>query len=234
MIRQACFLVGGKGTRLGEATRALPKPLLEIAPGTSFLDLLIARTAAQGFDDLVLLAGHLGELVRARYDGRRVGAATLRVVVEPEPLGTAGALVAARDLLAPRFLLLNGDSYFAIDLRAFADQAVAGRSTLALLAVDDASRYGTVELAGDRVTSFREKGAGPGGPAVINGGVYALDRAILDHVGTLPCSIETEVFPALAAAGELAGICYEGYFIDIGLPDTLARARLELPDRVAG
>ena len=84
VIRQACILVGGKGTRLGSLTRATPKPLLEIGQGVAFLDIVIEQVVRQGFNDVVLLAGHLGHLVQERYDGRPLGDARIRVVVEPE------------------------------------------------------------------------------------------------------------------------------------------------------
>src|ERR1700722_18546603 len=80
-IKQACILVGGKGTRLGDVTRAIPKPLLDMGGGITFLDLLIEQTARQGFNEVVLLAGHLGHLVQARYDGRTFGTARVRVLV---------------------------------------------------------------------------------------------------------------------------------------------------------
>jgi len=69
VIRQACILVGGKGTRLGELTRHTPKPLMPIGDDATFLDILIEQVARQGFDDIVLLAGHLGQFFVERYHG---------------------------------------------------------------------------------------------------------------------------------------------------------------------
>src|ERR1700733_7129780 len=100
VIRQVCILVGGKGTRLGDLTRQLPKPLLEISNNVAFLDVLIEQIARQGFDDIVLLAGYLGEVVHARYEGRTFGSARIRVLVEPEPRATGGALLGARGIIA--------------------------------------------------------------------------------------------------------------------------------------
>ena len=151
MIRQACILVGGKGTRLGNLTRETPKPLLEIGQGRVFLDIVIEQVVRQGFNDVVLLAGHLGHLVQERYDGRRFGGGRVRVVVEPEPRGTGGALISAQEIIAPRFLLLNGDSFFDINLRALAAEASAQEALIALRRVSDPSRYGTVELKGKEV-----------------------------------------------------------------------------------
>ena len=116
-IRQAVILAGGKGTRLGEITRKVPKPMLPIA-GRPFLDYLLEMVERHGYEDILLLAGHLGEVLEAAYDGRRIGGATIRVMREKVPLGTAGALTVARDALDPRFLMMNGDAFFDINLRA--------------------------------------------------------------------------------------------------------------------
>ena len=231
-IRQAVILVGGKGTRLGAITRAVPKPMLPIAGDRPFLDYLLEMIERHGYRDIVLLAGHLGEAVEAAYGGRRIGKATVRVMREPVPLGTAGALTVAREALDPRFLLMNGDAFFDINLRAL--EQVSRRSgataTLALRTVADAARYGRVIEEAGKVKAFLEKDLTRPGPGVINGGIYVLKREILDLVRDLPCSLEQHVFPALVERGEIAGCEFNGYFLDIGLPETLEQGHLELPN----
>ena len=231
MVRQACVLVGGKGTRLGALTQATPKPMLNLNDEVTFLDLLIGELVRQGFDDIVLLAGYLGHMVDERYAGTTVGAATVRVLIEPEPRGTGGALLQAREVLAPRFLLLNGDSFFDINLRGLAADAAGYEAAMALRSIDDPSRYGTAELDGVLIRQFREKDASIQGPALINGGIYVLERTLLDRIDQLPCSIEADIFPRLARERRLAGLVREGYFLDIGLPVTLEQGRRELLDR---
>jgi dTDP-glucose pyrophosphorylase/histidinol phosphatase-like enzyme len=231
-IRQAVILAGGKGTRLGEITRAVPKPMLPIAGDRPFLDYLLEMIERHGYRDIVLLAGYLGEALEAAYDGRRIGKAAVRVVMrEPAPLGTAGALTAAREALDPRFLLMNGDAFFDINLRALeqASQRAAATATLALRAMADAARYGRVIEENGKVLAFLEKDFGRPGPGVINGGVYVLKREILEHVRALPCSLEQDVFPALVERGDIAGREFKGYFLDIGLPETLEQGNWELP-----
>jgi D,D-heptose 1,7-bisphosphate phosphatase len=228
-VRQACVLVGGKGTRLGELTRTTPKPLIEIGEGVSFIDILLDQISRQGFTDIILLAGHLGELIRQRYHRRMIGAAQVRVFVEPEAFGTAGALLTVREVLAPKFLLLNGDSFFDVNLRAIAAEEIASHQ-LALVAlrwISDGSRYGSVDLNGKRITRFREKSTDVRSGALINAGIYMFTRAVLDRLQQ-PSSIETDLFPALAAEGKLAGIICAGYFLDIGQPESLEEGRREL------
>jgi D,D-heptose 1,7-bisphosphate phosphatase len=228
-VRQACILVGGKGTRLGDITRSVPKPLLNVYDGVAFLDFIIEQLVRQGFNDIILLAGYLGHLVEARYR-HSVGSYRVRILVEPEPRGTAGALQSAHEMLASRFLLLNGDSFFDTNLRSLVAKAVTldCDGLVAVRRVADGSRYGTVTMAGDQITDFREKDPNRKEPALINAGTYVLTSSIIERVHSLPCSIEAQIFPRLAAEGKLSGAIRDGYFLDIGLPETLEQGRREL------
>lgn len=230
-VVQAAILVGGKGTRLGSATSATPKPLMEIVAGRTFLDLLIENVARQGFTDILLLAGHFGDQIAERFHDRQIMGAHIRVVIEREPLGTGGALVEASHLLDARFVLMNGDSYFDVNLRALTHAAEREDmpALMALREVDDVSRYGSVVLQRTTVTQFVEKRPGNARPGLINGGIYVLTRAILQRIDHVPCSIEADVFPSLAAERRMSGVVQDGYFLDIGIPESLALGRLELP-----
>lgn len=229
-MRQAVILAGGRGTRLGALARDIPKPLMPVAGDVRFLDYLLHNIARHGVEDIILLAGHLAAVVRERYDGARVLGARVRVAAEPEPAGTGGALRYAADTLDDVFLMANGDSFLDMNYLALA-QALGGGDigAMALRRVPNAARFGRVETQGDRVVGFHEKDASFQGEALISAGVYVLRRAVLDHLTPAPCSLETDVFPKLAQAGALAGAEFDGYFIDIGLPETLSEARAALP-----
>lgn len=232
MLKQAVILVGGLGTRLGEMTRQVPKPLLEVA-GKPFLDFILDEVSRYPtVQDIVLLAGHQAGQVVSRYDGRRWRGATISVVSEPAPLGTGGALKHAASRLENKFLLLNGDSFFDFNML---DVAAGPVDTPAIVRValkrDHAGdRYGRVLLDRDFIKTFLPAGAQPNGP--INSGVYCVDREILSFIDALPCSLEQAVFPRLAATGQLRANLYDGFFIDIGVPADFERAQTELPERV--
>ncbi len=234
MSNQCVILVGGLGTRLGEkAKKKTPKPLLD-AGGSPFLETLFGEARRRGFDEFLLLAGHRSEIVAAFLARRQIEerfACRVELSIEPTALGTGGALVHAREKLHDDFLLLNGDTWFDfnwLDLWAGArrDQAVAA---LALRAVDSPDRYETVDLDGSLVKAIHPRGASLDS-ALINGGVYYLTRRVLDGVGA-PCSLESDILPKLIAAGALRGYPYAGYFIDIGVPETLAAAAKAVPRR---
>lgn len=229
-MRQAVILVGGKGTRLGGLAQNTPKPLLPIDGDRRFLDYLVENIARHGVREILMVAGHLGEQVEARYHGRKIGDCELVVVREPEPAGTGGALFHVKERLDPVFLMSNGDSFFDFNYLALAEAlGPDDLGALALRHVDDARRYGAVEHRDGRIQNFREKDASLQGGAWISGGVYLLRRSILDLLGALPCSIEAEVFPQAVAAARMGCAAFEGYFLDIGLPETLQQGRDELP-----
>jgi D,D-heptose 1,7-bisphosphate phosphatase len=226
--RQCVVLVGGLGTRLGEITRDTPKPLLAV-DGQPFLAHLIRNGLRFGFDDFVLLAGFNASKIEAFASAiRQELPIRVRVVAEPEPAGTGGALVYARELLEGEFLMLNGDSMFDFNWLDLGVRSVQANWTarIALREVDDSSRFGSIDLEGESISAFREK-AECAAPGLINTGVYWLKRAILDEIRVLPYSLEHDVFPALVKRKQALGFTYAGAFIDIGIPDDLARARNE-------
>ena len=231
MLRQALFLVGGKGTRLGALARDMPKPLLAVGD-RPFIDYLIEGAGRHGIRHVILLCGYMADTVAARYGGGSAHGCRVDIVVEPVPAGTGGALRYATDLLDEEFLLGNGDSLFDVnwlDLLTLptAEDWVA---RLMLRAAAPGRRYGTAALAGGgSITGFHAPEAGYAGP--VNAGLYLVRRSILDWVDTLPCSLEQEVFPRLAAAGRLWGRLYDGFFIDIGVPEDFARGQTEVPSR---
>lgn len=225
-IRQCAILVGGLGTRLGELTAGRPKPLVEVA-GRPFLEILITRIASHGITHVLLLAGHKGEQIQEFADiaNRRQTAVRIDVSIEPAPLGTAGAIAFAKDRLDDEFLLLNGDSIFDFDWSDLA--AVATRNPGAAIAMGlhfepDSSRYGVVELDGEKVAAFRDRGSATAG--LINGGVYYFCRTATDIMPSQG-SLEQDVLPTMAENGKLAGKPYDGVFFDIGVPSGLAAAQ---------
>jgi histidinol-phosphate phosphatase family protein len=226
---QCVILVGGAGTRLGALSANTPKPLLPVG-SRPFLDYLIDEITRQGFDDVVCLAGYRADEVRAWAHGRPPRP-KISVVTEPEPLGTAGALAAARALLHDEFLMFNGDSLFDINLADFAvwqpDRPWQG--VLALRLMKDTGRYGIVDFVGGAIIGFRERPAFEGSHGVINGGIYRLKRQIVDLVNPIPSSIERDIFPELARQGLLRGRIYDSAFIDIGVPSSFEEAQSFVP-----
>jgi D,D-heptose 1,7-bisphosphate phosphatase len=239
IVKQAAILIGGKGTRLGDAVRNTPKPLLEVC-GRPFVEHVMLNLRRFGFTEFVLLAGYQSDVVHEKYATESTFAqelqATIKVVVEPSPMGTGGALKYARDHLRDEFLLLNGDSIFDFNYLDLSnctreDEPEDWLCRVALLPVENATRYGFVELQGAQITAFREKPTEPQS-GLINSGVYWLKSEMLDTIEESPCSLEQEVFPRLVRERRMIGRTYQGFFIDIGIPEDLDAARAHLSENI--
>ncbi|WP_114395814.1 HAD-IIIA family hydrolase [Oleisolibacter albus] len=235
MLTQAMILCGGLGSRLGSLTAKTPKPLLPVA-GAPFLDVLLLELARHGFRDIIFLAAFEAQQIEAYIEDHPIArqfGLSLSLVVEPERAGTGGAIHNARDRITGDFLLMNGDSWFDINLLEFLRQAAnhpAAPAVLALRHVADASRSGVVTLDGDRISEFLERPPGPG-PGLVNAGIYVIRPALLNRLQPV-CSFERDILPTLAAEASLAGFRHEGYFIDIGIPTDYERAQTEIPQRL--
>lgn len=230
-------LCGGLGTRLRGIVADRPKVLAPVG-GTPFLDHLLAHLRRQGYRDVILSTGYLGEQVAAFVEDGARWDLRVRCVREPAPLGTGGALRFAADEagLAAPFLALNGDTFFSGDLsrlEAFHRERAAVAS-LALVRVEKAMRYGTVEVEEESgaVAAFREKEAGREGPAWINAGAYVLGPALLAAISPgRNVSLERDVFPRWIGRGLFARPFPAATFLDIGTPQDFARAEALLQRR---
>src|SRR5829696_8365607 len=118
---QAIVLVGGEGTRLRPLTATVPKPALTLVD-RPFLAYMVEWLAEHGVSEVVLACGFLPDAIREALGSEELGGVRIRYVVEPRPLGTAGAIrFAAEELgddLDERFLALNGDVLTDLDLGA--------------------------------------------------------------------------------------------------------------------
>jgi D-glycero-D-manno-heptose 1,7-bisphosphate phosphatase len=227
IVREALVLAGGLATRLGDSAADVPKCLQPVA-GRPFIDHLIWEIRRQGVRKVVLCTGRLHEAVEAHVgDGSALGVEVV-YAREPEPLGTAGAAaLGARLLTGELAFVCNGDSLFDVnlpDMAVYLRRAADADAALALRREPDAGRYGSVVLDADgRIASFGEKAET--GEALVNGGVYCARTAWLRSLPVEVSSLERDVFPDLAPEGRLLGLVREGFFTDIGLPESLEAAQ---------
>jgi mannose-1-phosphate guanylyltransferase len=232
----AVVLVGGFGTRLRPLTFDTPKQLLPVGD-RPLLEWVVGRLAGQGITRVVLSLGYRPDAFVAAYPDGRCADTDLVYAVEPEPLGTAGAVRFAAESVGvdDTFVVLNGDVLTDFDVRRLIDhhQRLGAAGSIALQPVEDPSAFGVVELDGEGlVRRFVEKpppGATPSN--LINAGTYVLEPAVLELIPPgRAVSIEREVFPVLAAEGRLGGLADDGYWLDTGTPALLLTANLDVID----
>lgn len=230
-------LAGGLGSRIRPVLGDVPKLLAPIGSRT-YLDYLFDWLSGFGARRVVLSLGHLAEQIVAYVDAHPRPGLSVATVIEDAPKGTAGALRLVRRAVTSEIaLVMNGDSWIGADLGDFV--TVHGQhqapATLLCVRVADAGRYGRIEVDADgRVQAFMEKQPGAGA-GLINAGVYAFspDAWKMIDAASGP-SLERDVF-AMQAPGALAAYdAGQVPFIDIGTPESLARAAAVIAGDRAG
>ena len=217
------ILVGGLGTRLRGVVDNLPKPLAPVL-GRPFLFYLLDRLALRGARSVTLCSGYMADFVQEKTGSEWMGM-PIHHSVENEPMGTAGALALAKNFLqSERVLIMNGDTWFEADFKAFAEAAEGSEFCMAAAQVPDASRYGTLEWGSDgRLISFKEKSDTPA-PGSINAGVYFVSQNLLASLRVEPLSLERAVLPALTLERRVKVFPTDAPFLDIGIPEDYAAA----------
>jgi D-glycero-alpha-D-manno-heptose 1-phosphate guanylyltransferase len=230
----AVLLVGGMGTRLRSVVPSAPKPLASVG-NRPFLELLVRQLRHQGIRRLVMCTGHLADQIENEFgDGHDLDV-EIEYSKELQALGTAGAVKLAQHYLqdASDFVVMNGDSFLEIDFWRLIGfhREQGGLVSIAVVPVQNAHRYGTVQVdTASRVIGFAEK-TGSDAPGLVNAGVYVFNRAIFEHIPEGPASLEKDVFPQILGRGVYA-LEQHGMFIDIGTPEDYTRAQA-ICDRIS-
>ena len=216
------ILAGGFGTRLGDLTRDLPKPMIDVG-GRPYLERVVESFAEHGLGDFAFLTGYKAEVIEEHFgDGAKFG---VRIAYsrETEPLGTGGALREARSLLGDRFILTFGDVLRRFDYDRFVQQHIAN-----CLAVYPRMTTGNADVAEGHVVRF-DKHA-PELPYVDAGFSVMMASTIDILPPSGACSFEEIVYANLAEHGALEGEIVDHDFYDIGTPGELARTRAALEE----
>jgi NDP-sugar pyrophosphorylase family protein len=233
---KAILLAGGKGTRLRPLTIHTPKPIVPIfnRPFLHYqIDLL---KQVPEIDEVILSLNYQPRRIEEIFgDGADVGI-SIRYVVEPAPLGTAGAVRYAGDNLTESVVVFNGDVLTQIDLAAVLrlHRERQAKATIVLTPVENPTAYGLVETdAAGNVTRFLEK---PNPDEIttnnINAGIYVLEPDTFDRIPKdVSWSIERRYFPSLVERGEtFVAYVYDGYWIDIGTPEKYTQVHRDIMD----
>jgi histidinol-phosphate phosphatase family protein len=233
MSRQLIILAGGAGTRLRARLGDLPKPMIPVA-GKPLLEHQVGLAKKHGFTDLIFFVHHRADLIEQYFgDGAKFGV-KIRHVLEKEPLGTAGAVLAGLEFLADRFVVMYGDTMVNVDLQRLwhAHENARAAATLLLHPNDHPFDSDLVEVDADsRVVAFHNR---PHPPEVwrqnlVNAGLYVLEKSAISEFRSQNSEARTidfgkDIFPELVARGEkLLGYNSPEFIKDIGTPERYDR-----------
>ncbi|MBS1599905.1 MAG: nucleotidyltransferase [Bacteroidetes bacterium] len=197
--------------------------------GKPFLAYVIDYFKKQQVEKFIFALGYKSEIIEKYIIDQKIN---FQISREEEPLGTGGAIKLACTFGTEKnILVLNGDTFFAVQLKKLNDfhQQQKADCTLALKPMKDFERYGSVLLKENQsVEKFEEKKFCVSG--LINGGIYILDRnKFLTENLPEKFSFEKDYLEKFAGQRKIFGCAQDGYFIDIGIPEDYHRAQTELP-----
>ena len=231
MIDTAVILAGGLGTRLGEETQVVPKPMVQI--GESPIIWHIMKLYSQsGISHFVICLGYKGYVIKeyfANYFLHRadvtfdIAANSVEVhngraeswkvtlVETGTSTMTGGRLRRIKDFVACKsFCMTYGDGVADIDIRALIKHHKDSGKLATVTAVRPPGRFGALDLDGDKVRGFVEKPAGDN--SWINGGFFVLDPRALDLIEGDDTVWEREPMEALANSGQISAYKHHGFW----------------------
>ncbi len=226
------IMAGGKGTRISSVASDIPKPMIKI-DGVPVLEREIECLRTQGFDDIILTVGHLGNIITEYFgDGSGISPATgkpfgvhIEYYFEKEPLGNAGALFRIRDKLTEDFLLLNGDAVFDIDFNRFVKYHKEKGGLVTLFTHPNSHPYDSGLIVADENGAVvrwltKEDPRPQYYKNRVNAGLHVLSPKLLqEDMGTPKVDLDRQLLKPLAGTGKMFVYDSSEYVKDMGTPD---------------
>ncbi len=220
-ITKCLILAGGLGTRLKSISGDTPKPMMPIG-NKAFLEILIERLHKFNLFDINISISYNSDYFLNYFKNSKYN-----FITEKEPLGTGGAIKYALNKLDnfDQVIILNGDTLFDINYQEMLLKHKINDAdvTIAAKIIQNPSRYGTLEIANNRISKFVEKKELPSG--VINCGIYIINKNVLNHLPeTDKFSFETDFLEKATSNLKIIPYISDNYFIDIGIPEDYQKA----------
>lgn len=224
-IREAIILAGGKGTRLQSVLPDIPKCMAPVH-GKPFLFYILDYLKSYEINKVIVSVGYLKEYIINNLQNNYSG---IEILFSPEekPLGTGGAIKTAFRLCENNeVFVLNGDTYFRPNLEKMQYNHIVHHAeiSMAVKKIDDVSRFGTVNFDHEgKIVSFVEK-QHKAGSGYINGGIYIINKGIIDSVELEQFSIENDFFKKNMDKYNFQSFISNTTFLDIGIPKDYYKA----------
>lgn len=227
-IPHCIILAGGFGTRLQSVVSDKPKCMADVA-GKPFLEYLIIFLQKQKIQQITLSVGYKHEIILDWLNHKNFDV-KINTIIEPQPLGTGGAIKVALEKIQETSFVINGDTYFDVDLKALSTTHKIRNAdiTVALKQLTDFDRYGSVNLNShsQKITHFNEKQFCHQG--LINGGIYLINKNIFSQKKyPEKFSFEKDILEREVDNLNICGCVQDSYFIDIGIPSDYEKANAD-------
>ena len=219
------ILAGGKGTRIKKQIKDLPKPMAHYL-GFNFLDYILFSTSKYLFNNIYIIAGHRGKIIKKKYNNKKINVSKINVVIEKKLKGTGGALNDIKTKIKNDFFLINGDTIFDFNY-------------LDLLKILKENSVGSMSLVNNNNYKYNKKlnnlNIGKNKDIIIdknsrfmNGGVYFFKKKILEYLKRKEFSLENELLVELIQKKKIKGKVFDNFFLDIGTPKNFLEAKKKI------
>ena len=229
MIKKAIILAGGFGTRLKEVVADQPKPMADIN-GKPFLEIIVQQLLKAGIEEIVFSLHYMPEKIINYFSKKSTLKNKFHFIVEPEPLGTGGAIkfILSKNIIRKNenFVVINGDTYIDYSLKELENTHLRNtkKITLLLKKINNTSRYGSIKFNDTEIISYNEKENT--GSGFINAGVYVMREDIFnDYNFPLSFSLESDFLHKYVKDIKPSFLLTENFFIDIGVKSDYLKAR---------
>ena len=220
-MKQAVILVGGKGSRISKITVKTPKPLIKVYK-LPFVEHLIKNLSRFGIQEILLLCHYKHNLFFKKYHNKKIYNISIKCILEKKPSGTGGAIYNAKKHLKDKFLLLNGDTFFDINIKDFINFSINSKKicAIALRKKKFSNRYHGFTFKKNKIFVSEKYNSKNN---FINSGIYLINKKILRYLNK-ENSLENDIFMKLIKKDQLTGKIFKGKFIDIGTYSDLKKA----------
>lgn len=219
------ILAGGKGTRIKKYLNGQPKPMVKIK-NITFLETLIQNISKYNVNNIIILAGFRGKKIHKKFNNKKINLVNIKCIIEKKPLGTGGCLQLIKKDLTKKFVVMNGDTFFDIDLNSFSNFKIKKEESLIALSKNNSYQQNT-KLIGLSINEgkkiFLKKGA-----KLFNGGIYLFNKNFINKIPKKNCSLEKDILEGEILKKKVYGKLFNNYFIDIGTPNNLKKANKTL------
>ncbi len=217
------ILAGGKGTRIKQLNPHLPKPMIKFNK-ISFLQLIINYYAKFDFDNIYIIAGYKGLLIKKKFHNKTQNFVKIKCFVEKKPLDTGGAINLVKQKIEKDFILINGDTLVDIkNPKVLINDSKKIVGTMGLIKSSKKNvKFNNLFLNKEKIVIRKRTD-------FINAGIYYFNKKIFKFLKNKPQSMENEILPKLLKQKKIKGAFLKGFFIDIGTPSDLKKAKKILP-----
>ena len=211
----AFLLCGGYGKRLGKITKKIPKPFLKIR-NKPFIGYIINDLVEAKISNIYLLCSYKSHFFFREFHKKKINKTKIFCIKEPRPLETGGSIVNAKKKLKSTFLVLNGDSYFKINLNKFIKKGIKKNCNIKLALTlnkyyKSNSKLSNLRLSKDNIVSKSNNSK------LMNSGIYLIKKFSLLKISKKKFSLEKDFICKMMIEKKVEGQYFKNNFIDIGL-----------------